>query len=109
MTGSCKGPIGSLKGPRVLDNTFNCCNYLSPEADLEIAKTLEEVELPKVTYHRQCCSIFTLKRNLGKLSPPTVANLPSDNPRPILVEFFSGFVPFAKRINTPGTLAQGRN
>ena len=40
---------------------------------------------------------------------PTVADLPSDNPRPILVEFISGFVSFAKRINTPGTLAQRRN
>ena len=40
---------------------------------------------------------------------PTVADLSSDNPRPILVEFIIGFVFFAKRINTPGTLAQGRN
>ena len=40
---------------------------------------------------------------------PTVADLPSDNPRPILVEFISGFVSFAKRIKTPGTLAQRRN
>ena len=40
---------------------------------------------------------------------PTVADLPSDNPRPILVEFISGFVSFAKRINTPGTLAQRKS
>ena len=38
------------------------------EPILEIAKTLEEGELPKVTYHRQCRSVFTLKRNLDKLS-----------------------------------------
>ena len=42
------------------------------------------------------------------VSPPTVADLPSDNPRLILVEFIREFVSFAKRINTPGTLAQGR-
>ena len=43
------------------------------------------------------------------VTPPTVADLPYDNPRLILVEFISGFVSFAKRINTPVTLAQGRN
>ena len=40
---------------------------------------------------------------------PTVPDPPSDNPRPILVEFISGFVSFAKIINTPGTRAQRRN
>ena len=39
---------------------------------------------------------------------PKRADIPSDSPRPILVEFISGFLSFAKRINTPGTLAQGR-
>lgn len=38
------------------------------EPILEIAKTLGEGELTKVTYHRQCRSTFTLKRNFDKLS-----------------------------------------
>ena len=32
------------------------------------------------------------------VTPLTVANLPSDNPRPILVEFIREFLSFAKRI-----------
>ena len=43
------------------------------------------------------------------VTPPTVADLPSDNPRPILVEFLRGFVSFAKRTYTPETFAQGKN
>ena len=60
--------IGNLKGPRVLENTLNAATIRNHEPILEIAKTLEEGELPKVTYHRQCRSVFTLKRNLDKLS-----------------------------------------
>ena len=41
--------------------------------------------------------------------PPTVADLSSDNPRAIQVEFISGFVSFAKKINTLGILAEGKN
>ena len=87
---------------------------------LDIAKPHEEGEQPKDTYHRQCRSIFTLERNLDKLSQLDAkerANCNSTDsrrssirqPTPILVEFISGFVYFAKRINPPGTLAQGRN
>ena len=42
--------------------------FVNHEPILEMAKTLEEGELPKVICLRQCCSIFTLKRNLDKLS-----------------------------------------
>ena len=47
---------------------FNAATIRNHEPIVEIAKTLGEGELPKVTYHRQCRSIFTLKGNLNKLS-----------------------------------------
>ncbi len=34
---------------------------------LDIAKSLKEDEVPKVFYHRQCRSVFTLKRDLTKI------------------------------------------
>ena len=60
--------IGNLKGPRVLDTLLNAATIHNHEPILEIAKTPEEGELPKVTYHRQCRNVFTLRRNLDKLS-----------------------------------------
>ena len=47
---------------------LNAATIRNHEPILQIAKTLEEGELPKVTYHRQCRRVFTLKRNLEKLS-----------------------------------------
>ena len=47
---------------------MNAATVRNPEPILEIAKALKEGELPKVICHRQCRSIFTLNRNLDKLS-----------------------------------------
>ena len=44
------------------------CNKSNFSCRVDIAKPQEEGELPKATYHRQCRSIFTLERNLDKLS-----------------------------------------
>ena len=60
--------IGNLEGSRVLENTLNAATIRNHEQILHIAKPQEEGELPKATYHRQCRSIFTLERNLDKLS-----------------------------------------
>ena len=97
---------------------LNAATVRYHEPILEIAKTLEEEELfltigNAVAYLRRRETSTSYLNWMPKreqiLIPPTVADLPSDNPRPILVEFFSGFTSFAKRINTPGTLVQGRN
>ena len=60
--------FGNLEGSRVLENTLNAATIRNHEQILDIAKPQEEGELPKATYHRQCRSIFTLERNLDKLS-----------------------------------------
>ena len=62
------GRIGNLEGSRVLENTLNAATIRNHEQIIDIAKPQEEGELPKATYHRQCRSIFTLERNLDKLS-----------------------------------------
>ena len=112
--------IGNLEGSRVLENTLNAATIRNHEQILDIAKPQEEGELPKATYMSNAVAYSRWREILTSylnwmpkreqiVTPPTVADLPSDNPRPILVEFISGFVSFAKRINTPGTLAQRRN
>ena len=58
-------PLKDLESWKTLINAATIRNH---EPILEIVKTLEEGELPKVTYHRQCRSVFTPKRNLDKLS-----------------------------------------
>ena len=60
--------IGNLEGSRVLENTLNAAIIRNHEQILYIAKPQEEGELHKATCHRQCRSIFTLERNLDKLS-----------------------------------------
>ena len=60
--------ICNLEGSRVLANTLNAATIRNHEQILGIAEPQEEGELPKATYHRQCRSIFTLERNLDKLS-----------------------------------------
>ena len=60
--------IGNLKGLESWKTILNAATIRNHESILEIAKTLQEGELPKVICHGQCCSIFTLKRNLDKLS-----------------------------------------
>ena len=35
---------------------------------LDVSKTLKDGEIPNVLYHRKCRSIFTLKRDLDKIS-----------------------------------------
>ena len=66
----CKdtGELAALKDLESWKTLLNAAPIRNHEPSLEIAKTLEEGELPKVTYHRQCRSVFTLKRNLDKLS-----------------------------------------
>ena len=60
--------IGNLERSRVSENTLNAATIRNQEQILDIAKPQEGGELPKATYHRQCRSIFTLERNLDKLS-----------------------------------------
>ena len=62
------GRTGNLEGSRVLENTLNAATIRNHEQIIDIAKPQEEGELTKATYHRQCRSIFTLERNLDKLS-----------------------------------------
>ena len=66
----CKdtGELATLKDLESWKTLLNAATIRNHEPILEIAKTLEEGELPQVTYHRQCLSVFTLKRNLDKLS-----------------------------------------
>lgn len=42
--------------------------FITTSRFLRSPKLLEKEELPKVNYHRKCRTIFTLKRNLDKLS-----------------------------------------
>ena len=60
--------MATLKDLESWKTLLNATTIRNHEPILEIAKTLEEGELPKVTYRRQCRSVFTLKRNLDKLS-----------------------------------------
>ena len=39
---------------------------------LSTAKTLKEGEIPRISYHRRCRSIFTLKRDIKKLSQSVI-------------------------------------
>ena len=55
------GELATLK-------SLNAATIRNHEQILDIAKPQEEGELSKATYHRQCHSIFTLERNLDKLS-----------------------------------------
>ena len=60
--------MAALKDLESWKTLLNAATIRNHEPILEIAKTLEEGELPRVFYHRQCRSIFTLKRNLDKLA-----------------------------------------
>ena len=62
------GELATLKDLESWKTLLNATTIRNYEPLLEIAKSLGERELPKATYHRQCRGIFTLKRNLDKLS-----------------------------------------
>ena len=66
----CKdtGELATLKDLESWKTLLNAASIRNQEPILEIAKTLKEGELPKVICHRQCRSIFTLKRKLDKSS-----------------------------------------
>lgn len=62
------GELATLKDLESWKTFSNAATIRNHEPILEIAKTLEEGEPHKVTYHRQCRSVFMLNRNLDKFS-----------------------------------------
>ena len=58
---SCKdtGELATSKGLDSWNTLLNAATIRNHEPILEIAQTLEEGELAKVTYHRQYRSVFT--------------------------------------------------
>ena len=66
------GDLVSLKDLESWKTLLNAAVIRSHEGILSIAKTLKEGEIPRISYHRKCRSIFTLKRDLKKLSQSVI-------------------------------------
>ena len=62
----------SLKDLESWKTLLNAAVIRNHEGILSIAKTLKEGEIPRISYHRKCRSIFTLKRDLKKLSQSVI-------------------------------------
>lgn len=62
------GDLATLKDYESWQTLLNAAVIRKHERVLSIAESLKEGELPKISYHRKCRSIFTLKRDLQKLS-----------------------------------------
>ena len=62
----------SLKDLESWKTLLNAAVIRNHEGILSIAKTLKEGEIPQISYHRKCRSIFTLKRDLKKLSQSVI-------------------------------------
>ena len=60
--------MASLKDLDSWKTLHNAAVIRNHEGILDIAKTLKEGEVPQISYHRKCRSIFTLKRDLQKLA-----------------------------------------
>ncbi|XP_019613858.1 PREDICTED: uncharacterized protein LOC109461832 [Branchiostoma belcheri] len=60
--------LASLKDLDSWKTLLNAAVIRNHKGILDIAKTVKEGELPQISYHRKCRSIFTLKRDLEKLS-----------------------------------------
>ena len=45
---------------------------------LDVAENLQDEEIPPVLYHRQCCSIFTMKKTLDAIEKQSNTNLETD-------------------------------
>ena len=109
------GRIGNLEGSRVLLRLFvTTSRFVTSQNLKKKGNYLELLTIGNAVAYSRWREILTsylnwMPKREKIVTLPTVADLPSDNPRPILVEFISGFVSFVKRINSPGTLAQGRN
>ena len=66
------GDLVSLKDLESWKTLLNAAVIRNLEGILSIAKTLKEGEIPRISYHRKCRSIFTLKRDLKKLSQSVI-------------------------------------
>ena len=90
---------------------LNAAVIRNREGVLSIAKTLKEGEIPRISYHRKCRSIFTLKRDLKKLSQSVIqveeqedtSSRRSSIQQPVTTQsrvFVSEFLYFVKMPNT---------
>ena len=66
------GDLVSLKDLESWKTLLNAAVIRNYEGILSISKTLNEGEIPRISYHRKCRSIFTLKRDLKKLSQSVI-------------------------------------
>ena len=66
------GDLVSLKDLESWKTLLNAAVIRNCEGILSISKTLNEGEIPRISYHRKCRSIFTLKRDLKKLSQSVI-------------------------------------
>ncbi|CAH3160564.1 unnamed protein product, partial [Porites evermanni] len=66
------GDLVSLKDLESWKTLLNTAVIRNHEGILSIAKALKEGEIPRISYHRKCRSIFTLKRDLKKLSQSVI-------------------------------------
>ena len=60
--------MSSLKDLESWKSLLNAAVIRNHEEVLDIAKTLKEGEVPQISYHPKCRSIFTIKRDLQKFS-----------------------------------------
>ena len=66
------GDLVSLKDLESWKMLLNAAVIRNHEGILSIAKIFKEGEIPHISYHRKCRSIFTLKRDLKKLSQSVI-------------------------------------
>ena len=66
------GDLVSLKDLESCKTLLNAALVRNHEGILSTAKTLKEGEIPRISYHRRCRSIFTLKRDIKKLSQSVI-------------------------------------
>ena len=66
------GNLVSLKDLESWKMLLNAAVIRNREGILSIAKTLKVREIPQISYHRKCRSIFTLRRDLKKLSQSVI-------------------------------------
>ena len=66
------GDLVSLKDLESWKMLLNAAVIRNREGILSIAKTLKVREIPQISYHRKSRSIFTLRRDLKKLSQSVI-------------------------------------
>ncbi|CAH3148276.1 unnamed protein product, partial [Porites evermanni] len=80
------GDLVSLKDLESWKTLLNAAVIRNHEGILSIAKTLMEGEIPQISYHRKCRSIFTLKRDLKKLSQSDTSSRRSSIRKPVTTQ-----------------------